>query len=233
MRQRGPYIVIGILIGIIIMQRAGPVAHSDIHGPMRATSFRLMDAAGNNTAMLFQGPNGPILGFGGDTGGPTVVIGAPSGTGSGSALVALSDGPASVRLGVGAGMNEDANIHIHSVTLGGFFVARAGEPGQRVHLWVRDEVGGEVVTYRDGSGTGILPVADQPTSAKLSTWGEVKQQHEGQWSELWSDGSSDGSGDRRSDGPPPAPAARPMTDNLAEQAEQMLAAYRQRLQEQY
>ena len=59
MQSRGTYVFIGVLVGIIVMQWAMPLARGqDVEG----TGFTLRDGDGNITAMLFQGEEGPVLG---------------------------------------------------------------------------------------------------------------------------------------------------------------------------
>jgi hypothetical protein len=83
MKSRGPYVLIGVLIGIIIIQWAMPVAHGQetirAADQFVAEGFTLINDAGEITARLYNGSDGPTLSLGGITG-PRVTNGLTRGS---------------------------------------------------------------------------------------------------------------------------------------------------------
>lgn len=61
MPRRAPLMVIGVLIGIVVMQWAMPVADGQTYGQVVAASFWLVDSSGNTLASLSRGTRGPLL----------------------------------------------------------------------------------------------------------------------------------------------------------------------------
>ncbi len=169
MQSRGTYVFIGVLVGIIVMQWAMPLARGqDVEG----TGFTLRDGDGNITAMLFQGEEGPVLGIG-EAGRPKILINAPTGDGGGAAAILIDNGENWIRIAVG----NEASILVATV-IGGITVTRSDFAGDQADLAVTDGGGGQVSTSEDGTITGTLP--STPTALKPTTWGMLKMDEAGQ-----------------------------------------------------
>ena len=166
-RQKMPVLIIGVLIGIIIMQLKMPVAESQ--SPYVETeSLYIVDESGKATILLFNGTNGPILGIG-DVDKPHITMGAPTGAGTGSALIVVNHGDKKVSVGVGT----DANIFIDVESSGGLTVSHAENEGDRVSMFILSR-GGYISTMDDWKVTGELP--GEPISVgKPVTWGQIKR----------------------------------------------------------
>ncbi|MFP6870808.1 MAG: hypothetical protein VCE91_16005 [Nitrospinota bacterium] len=103
MRQKAPVFIIGILIGIIVMQWAMPMARAQSVGTVSATRFVLVDDSGNQTAVLFNDASGhPIFGMGTFDSHAILITTDPNFAGV-TVANAIGGGSRSVSLEVGSG----------------------------------------------------------------------------------------------------------------------------------
>jgi hypothetical protein len=97
MKSRGPYVLIGVLIGIIIMQWAMPMATAQANGIVHASGFALWDEAGEEiTAFLANDSGAPFLVLGNSESANIILA-----TDGESTKVRLSDPAESVRIDIG------------------------------------------------------------------------------------------------------------------------------------
>jgi hypothetical protein len=126
--KRGPYVLIGVLIGIIVMQWAMPVAHGASIGQIPdnviAKGFTLVNDAGEITARLYNRSDGPTLTLGGTTG-PSVTIGLTHG----SAFVWVDGGDLDNSASMIAGPTYPARLVINTEGEGGGVQVNAAETG--------------------------------------------------------------------------------------------------------
>ena len=168
MRHKVPYLIIGVLIGIIIMQWSMPVAESQT-GTLQAELFSLVNESGVPTGIFFNGQDGPILGLG-DPDKAHITMGAPFGTGTGDAVIVVADGDKIVRVSVGT--TDDASLFINVQEVGGVLVKQAENFGNYASMLVIKD-GGYFGTASDNILTGRMP-ALPGTATKPVTWGQIK-----------------------------------------------------------
>ena len=165
MRQKIPYLVIGVLIGIIVMQWGMPVAESQT-GVLGAETFVLRDTYGNTKGMWFTGDDGhPYLALG-DRDGATIGM---STTSDGWFLY---------------GRTSSAKIHLLSTGKMAFLSVSGSELAE---VSVRNGVETFTSTVdlsvsptysvinilEDGKLTAHLPTLPG-TASKPATWGQIK-----------------------------------------------------------
>lgn len=81
MKARAPYVLIGILLGVIVMQWAMPAAQgqgsAQVFEDLTAKAFTLVDESGNIKARMWSTPSGnALLSFGSERGDANVSIGS-------------------------------------------------------------------------------------------------------------------------------------------------------------
>ena len=166
MRQKIPYLVIGVLIGIIVMQWGMPVAESQT-GVVRANTFVLEDDFGNSKAMFFVK----------DDGNPLIGIGRPN-----EANIILSVSESGVLM-VGGTDDTFGKINVIGKNVGIIAMAEdmatisAQYGGANMTDYTQlsaSEHGGSVMTGHDGKSTGHLPLLPG-TATKPVTWGQIKE----------------------------------------------------------
>lgn len=176
MKGRGHYVLIGILIGIITMQWAMPVARAQGgEDVIFAEAFVLLDSEGSITGSLSTYPEGSILTLGSSGESRRLFISAPASSSQDPVLITVADGEESVQIGVGG---NNAEVQIRTGT-GGIAVFDPRSSGDRVNILLGRGIGGEVLTRHGSYGvTGQLPtdgrVGGAATSSKPLSWGEVK-----------------------------------------------------------
>lgn len=170
MRQKMPFIVIGLLVGIVVMQLAMPAAQSQTGINLRVNSLTLVDENDEATALLFNGDEGPILGMGGAGSTGYVLMGVVGTAGLVKIFSAsLASGP---RIIMNAQETHASNNTVTSGRLGGFGVFDNDDNGNRADLYVGED-GGRVTTEKGGKITDFMP--RDPTVAKPVTWGQIKR----------------------------------------------------------
>ena len=170
MRQKMPFIVIGLLVGIVVMQLAMPAAQSQTGINLRVSSLTLVDENDEATAILFNGDEGPVLGMGG-AGGTGYVLMGVAGTVGMVKIFSASRAPGP-RIIMEAQQTHASNYTVTGGLRGGVVAIDNGDNGNRADLYVGED-GGRVTTQKGGKFTDSMP--RDPTVAKPVTWGQIKR----------------------------------------------------------
>ena len=168
MRQKMPFIVIGLLVGIVVMQLAMPAAQSQTGINLRVNSLTLVDENDETTAMLFNGTEGPILALG-ESGKGLVIMGAEPTSGN---LNIYSGGQVNPRIIMGADPTDAGTVTISMNQIGGYMVQDLGDLTNWAFM-AAGPFGGKVYTAKEGKVTDFMP--GESTAAKPVTWGQIKR----------------------------------------------------------
>ena len=168
MRQKMPFIVIGLLVGIVVMQLAMPAAQSQTGINLRVNSLTLVDENDQTTALLFNGDLGPILALGADGTG-YVLMGAGGG---GTVQIYSPSMGAGPRILMNAKQTHASNYTMTSGMMGGVGAIDNGDNSNRADMTV-GENGGHISTIKGGDFTAVMP--GEATVAKPVTWGQIKR----------------------------------------------------------
>ena len=126
--RRGPYLLIGVLVGVIVMQWAMPVAHgvNTAQAPdiVVARNFVLVNDAGEIVASFFVGDDGPVLAIGKNTEPNVTIATTPT-----NAFVIVSGGQNESSAALAAGPASPAKLEIHTEGWGGGGVFVRGDNG--------------------------------------------------------------------------------------------------------